>query len=134
MTDRETIKALIEQAYEARRTEDLEGIIAVFHPEARFELAGSKQHTPALGAAKGPQELRATVAGLIKAFQFVQRDIITTVIDSEQAAVHSRVKLRFIPKDRTVTTDILDLWKFRDGKIVELVEFVDTALVNELTR
>jgi ketosteroid isomerase-like protein len=40
--------------------------------------------------------------------------------------------MRFIPKDRTVTTDILDLWKFENGKVVELVEFADTALINHL--
>jgi ketosteroid isomerase-like protein len=71
---------------------------------------------------------------LIGAFEFVERDVVSLVIDSEQAAVHCRVKLRFIPKDRTITTDLLDLWTFRDGKVVELVEFVDTALVNELMR
>jgi ketosteroid isomerase-like protein len=71
---------------------------------------------------------------LVAAFEFVQRDIVNLIIEGQQAAVHSRVKLRFIPKDRTVTTDILDLWKFEDGKIVELVEFVDTALINNLTR
>ncbi len=29
-------------------------------------------------------------------------------------------------------TDMLDLWKFENGKVVELVEFVDTALINHL--
>ena len=134
MPDRETIKALIERAYEARRTGDIEGIMAVFHPDGKFELAGSKEHTATVGTAQGHQELRATLAGLVAAFQFVQRDIVSIVIEDERAAVHSRVKLRFVPKDKTVTTDLLDLWKFRDGKIVELVEFVDTALVNDLMR
>jgi ketosteroid isomerase-like protein len=132
MTDREAIKAMIGRTYEARRTNDLEGLLALFHPEARFELAGSKQHTQAVGAAQGHQELRMMLASLIAAFQFVGRDIIATVIEGNQAAVHSRVTVRFIPKDQTVTTDLLDLWKFQDGKIVELVEFADTALVNHL--
>jgi uncharacterized protein (TIGR02246 family) len=134
VTDREAIKALIDRAYEARRTEDLEGILALFHPDARFELAGSKQHTKVAGAANGHHELRATLTGLIAAFQFVRRDVINTVIENDQAVVHSRVTLRYVPKDRLVTTDLLDLWKFRDGKIVELVEFADTALVNDLMR
>jgi ketosteroid isomerase-like protein len=54
--------------------------------------------------------------------------------ESEQAAVHSRVTLRFVPKDLTVSTDLLDLWKFENGKIVELIEFADTALVNDLMK
>jgi ketosteroid isomerase-like protein len=37
-------------------------------------------------------------------------------------------------KDLTVSTDLLDLWKFESGKIVELIEFADTALVNDLMK
>lgn len=132
--NREAIKALIEKAYEARRTEDIEGIMAIFHPDGKFELAGSKEHTAAAGSAQGHQDLRTTLVGLVATFQFVQRHVISVLIDGDQAAVHSRVELRFIPKDRTVTTDLLDLWEFENGKIIELVEFVDTALVNELMR
>jgi ketosteroid isomerase-like protein len=132
VTNREMIKALIERTYEARRTDDIEGTLAAFHADGKFELAGSKEHTPATGSAQGHQELRVTFAKLIAAFQFVERDILSLVIEDKRAAVHSRVKLRFVPKDRTVTTDLIDLWKFRDGKVVELVEFADTALINDL--
>ena len=134
MADREAIKALIERAYEARRTGDIERTIAAFHPDGKFELAGSKEHTPVTGSTQGHQELRATLAKLVAAFQYVERDIVNLVIEDEWAAVHSRVKLRFVSKDRTVTTDLIDLWKFRDGKVEEFVEFADTALINDLMR
>jgi ketosteroid isomerase-like protein len=132
VTNRDAIKTLIERIYEVRRTGDIEGAIAAFHPDGKFELAGSKEHTATIGKAEGHQELRETFAKLIAAFQFVARDIVNLVIEDERAAVHSRVKLRFVPKDRTVTTDLIDLWKFKDGKVLELLEFVDTALINDL--
>jgi uncharacterized protein (TIGR02246 family) len=132
--DREEIKALIEKAYEARRTEDMDAMIAVFHQDGKFQLAGSQVGTANARIAQGHRELRKTLAELIADFQFVERDIISSLIDGDRAAVHSRVKLRFIPKDRTVTTEVLDLWKVENRKIVELVEFVDTALISDLTR
>jgi ketosteroid isomerase-like protein len=107
--------------------------MAIFHPDGKFELAGSKEHTAAAGSAQGHQELRTTLVGLVATFQFVQRDTISILIDGDRAAVRSHVVLRFNPKDKTMTTEFLDLWKLENGKIVELVEFVDTALVNELT-
>jgi ketosteroid isomerase-like protein len=134
MTDRNTIEALIHQIYEARRTGDIEAILAAFHPEGKLVITGEKTITAAVGTAQGHGELRPTLAGLVAAFDFLERDIVSIVIENEQAAVHSRVKLRFVPKDRTVTTDLLDLWKFENGKIVEFTEFVDTALVNDLMR
>jgi ketosteroid isomerase-like protein len=125
--DSKAIEDLIERAYEARRTEDIEGIVGVFHPDGKFELAGSKDATAVAGVAKGHQELRTTLSEFIANFKFIQRDIVSTLIDGNRAAVHSRVKLRFVPKDRTATTEFLDLWKFENGNIVELVEFADTA-------
>jgi ketosteroid isomerase-like protein len=132
--DREAIKTLIERAYEARRTDDIETILTLFHPDSKFAIAGSKEVTTAARAVQGHQQLRTTFAELIANFQFVQRDILGVLIDGDRAAVHSRVMLRFVPKDKMATTDLLDLWKIKDGKIVELVEFADTALVNNLMR
>jgi ketosteroid isomerase-like protein len=43
-----------------------------------------------------------------------------------------RVKMRYVPRDRTFTTDLLDAFRFKDGKIVELLEFADTALIRDL--
>lgn len=132
--DREAIKSLLDRAYEARRTGDIEEIISAFHPDAKFTLAGSEEVTSVVRVSQGHQELRRTLAGLIDNFQFVHRDILSILIDKDRAAVHSRVSLRFVPKDKTVTTELLDLWKFGEGTIIELVEFVDTALVNDLIR
>jgi ketosteroid isomerase-like protein len=132
MTDRKTIEAVIDGCYAARQKGDIETLMAAFDPDAVFELAGSKQLVPAAEAARGHQNIRETMTGLIAVFDFIDRDIISMVIDGERAAVHSRVKIRFVPRDRTFTTDLLDSFHFRDGKIVELLEFADTALIRDL--
>jgi ketosteroid isomerase-like protein len=134
MTDRKAIQNLIEKAYEARRVGDVEGIVSIFHPNGVFQLAGSKTTTQAVGITTGHDDLRKTMTGLIQAFEFVHRDILTFLIDGDQAAVHSRVQIRVTLKNQMVTTDILDVWKFEDGKVMEFVEFVDTALLNDLMR
>jgi ketosteroid isomerase-like protein len=132
MTDRKTIEAVIDRCYAARQKGDIETLMAAFDPDAVFELAGSKELVAAVGAAQGHPDIRTTTTGLIAAFDFIDRDIISIVIDGERAAVHSRVKIKFVPRDRTFTTDLLDSFHFRDGKIVELVEFADTALIKDL--
>ena len=132
MTDRKTIEAVIDRCYAARQEGDIETLMAAFDPDAVFELAGSKEMVAAVGAAKGHQAVRTTMTGLIEVFDFIDRDIIGIVIDGERAAVHSRVKIKYVPLDRTFTTDLLDSFHFKDGKIVELVEFADTALLKDL--
>jgi ketosteroid isomerase-like protein len=134
VSDPRKIKSLIEQAYEARRTEDIGALMAAFHPDCKFELVGAKPLVQAAGIATGHAELRAVLTALIGKFQFVQRDFVNFVIEDDRASVHSRVVLRYVPKDRSETTEIVDLWKFRDGQIIEFIEFSDTALVNDMMR
>jgi ketosteroid isomerase-like protein len=130
--DRLATQSLIDHLYALRNDGDLEGIVALFHPDCVFEIAGSKANTAVAGTVRGHHELRRALANLIANFEFFERKVIHTVIEGGYAAVHSRVRLRSVPKDRAVTTDILDLWKFEDGKVVELLEFADTALINDL--
>jgi ketosteroid isomerase-like protein len=130
--DRLATQSLIDHLYALRNAGDLEGIVALFHPDCIFEIAGSKAKTAVAGTERGHHEVRRALANLIANFEFFERKVIRTVIEGGYAAVHSRVRLRSVPKDRTVTTDILDLCKFEDGKVVELLEFADTALINDL--
>jgi ketosteroid isomerase-like protein len=130
--DRQAIQSLIDNLYALRNAGDVEGIVALFHPDGVFEIAGSNATTALAGAVRGHQNLRGTLANLIANFEFLERKVIRTVIEGGHAAVHSRVTVRFVPTDRTVTTDLLDLYKFDDGKVIELLEFADTALINDL--
>lgn len=132
--DRDAVRRSLQQTYSKRDSGDIDGTLAAFHPDGRLQIAGAQAHSQAAVLAAGHEQLRDTLARFIAAFGFVRRDIISMVIEDDRAAVHCRVTLRFIPKDQTVTTDLLDLFKFQDGKIIELVEFVDTAAINELMR
>jgi ketosteroid isomerase-like protein len=132
MTDRKTIETVIKRCYAARQKGDIETMMAAFDKDGAFGLAGSKEMVAAVGTTRGHQAIRENMTGLIAAFDFIDRDIICTVIDGERAAVHSRVEIKYIPRGRTFTTDLLDLFLFKDGKIVELVEFADTALIKDL--
>jgi ketosteroid isomerase-like protein len=132
--DREAVRALIEQTYQKRDAGDLDQTLAAFHPAGRIQIAGSKALTPAAVMVEGQGQLRTMLSDFIAAWAFDRREIISMVIDGDRAAVHSRVALRFVPKDKTVTTDILDLFKVQDGKIIELVEFLDTAAIGDLMR
>jgi ketosteroid isomerase-like protein len=132
MTDRKTIEAVIDRCYAARQKGDIETLMTAFDKDAAFGLAGSKEMVAAAGTARGHGAIRENMTGLIAAFDFIDRNIVCMVIEGERAAVHSRVKIKYVRSDRTFTTDLLDLFHFKDGKIVELTEFADTALVKDL--
>ena len=47
-------------------------------------------------------------------------------------AVHSRLEVLFVPKNKSFTSDVLDIFRFEDGKIIKLVEFTDRALIKNV--
>ena len=51
------------------------------------------------------------------------------MVEGDRAAVHSRLVVRHKPTGATHTTDVIDLFTFQDGKIIELVEAADNALI-----
>ena len=133
MTNRETMLAAVRAAYAARGRGDLDGLMSVFHPTAVFTLVGDKNALDVVGSVQGHAVLREAMGGYIAAFEFGERTILSELVDGNRAAIHSRLIVRYKPKDRVWTADILDLFEFEDGKIKELTEFTDTAMIKEMT-
>jgi len=129
MASREAMIDIIKRAYDARGKGNLADLMAAFHPNAVFELKGDKNVLTVAGAVKDHSNVQAVMAEFIGAFEFTKRQIVDTLVEGDRAIVHSRVDIKFIPKGTVVTTDVLDTFRFKDGKIIELVEFADTALI-----
>jgi ketosteroid isomerase-like protein len=132
MASREAMIGTIYRAYDAREKGDIETLMAAFHPNAVFELKGEKAVLEVAGAVQGHPNVRAALTGFIETFEFLKRDIISTTIEDDRAAVHSRLTVRFVPRDFVFTSDVLDTFRFEDGRIIELVEFADTALIKSV--
>ncbi|MBR0708635.1 nuclear transport factor 2 family protein [Bradyrhizobium liaoningense] len=129
MGQREEMLALIRTAYAARRDGDVESLVAAFHPEGVFTLTGDKSALALTGSMEGHPTLRAAFGQFIADFGFESREILAELVDRDRVAVHSRVVVRYNPSGKTFSTEILDLFRFQDGKIAELIEFADTAQI-----
>lgn len=132
MGQREDMLALIRTAYAARGDGDVEGLVTAFHPEGLFTLIGDKSALELTGSMQGHPTLRGAFGQLIADFGFEGREILAELVDGDRAAVHSRVIVRYHPTGKTVSTEILDLFRFQDGKIAELIEFADTAQIKAM--
>ena len=62
MTDREAMRKLIEQAYAARTSGDINGLMAGFHADGVFELAGDKKALALAGAVEGHSNIREAMS------------------------------------------------------------------------
>ncbi|MBR0794213.1 nuclear transport factor 2 family protein [Bradyrhizobium jicamae] len=130
--DREAIQRLVNQAYAARSRGQVEELMEAFGSDATFELFGDKRTLPITCTISGHQNIKQALKQFSTDFEFLEREITSFLVDGDRAAVHSRLKIRFVPKDRTFTTELVDLFRFENGKVAELVEFTDTAQLKEI--
>ena len=127
---RSDIEALVHHIYAVRASNDAAKSAGLFAPGATFQLAGSPG--PGRVAATSGDDMHAMMQSLVAAWEWLEHDILDLVVEGDKAAVHYRAKMRFIPTNQVVTTDLFDLVTFAGGKIVRLVEFCDTALATDL--
>lgn len=123
MAQREEMLAMVRRAYAARDNDDAESLVAAFHPKGLFTLMGDKNALELTGSVEGHPSLRDAFSKLIEDFGFEGREILAELVDGERVAIRSRVNVRYRPTGKAVSTEILDLFRFQDGKIVELIEF-----------
>jgi ketosteroid isomerase-like protein len=132
MGNREVILDVVKQAYAARGRGDLEGLMATFHSDAVFTLVGDDKAFDLAGSIHGHDRVREALRGFIANFDFAERKILSEVVEGDRAAVHSRLVVRYGPTEETRTTDVLDVLTFKDAKIIELIEFADTAQIRDM--
>jgi len=126
---RDAIVALIDVYYRSRLANDVDRCVAHFAPDASIRIAGSHDASPIAGSSSGPMAVRRQTIELIGSWQWLSMRIESMTIEGDRAAVHFQLTTRFQPTGDVVSSELLDLLTVRDGKIVSLVEFVDTALV-----
>jgi ketosteroid isomerase-like protein len=132
MASRDEMLQTIMRACKAREEGNIEGLMAAFHPNAAFELKGDKRLLEVAGTVEGHSNVRRALSQFIEGFQFKKRDILEEIVEGNHVAVHSRLEVLFVPKNKSFTSDVLDIFRFEDGKIIKLVEFVDTALIKNV--
>lgn len=129
MTDRDTVLRTIDKAYAARIKGDKDALAAMCAPGARLELAGYKPFLA--GYAAGPAGFAQTANQLIDLVSFEGVDRVDAVVEGQRAAVHWRAKLS-VDGGEPFETALFDLWEVdREGKIVSLLQFADTARLRD---
>ena len=132
MENREVLLDQVRRVFKARDAGLLDDLMAECHPDVVFTLAGDQSASEMAGCMCGHSEVKQAAAKLIDTFQFVQRDILTELVDQDRVAVRSRITVRSRPTNMTRETEIMDLFRIQHGKIVELIEFADTALIKTM--
>lgn len=126
MAERAQVEAFLRDAYAARQRENIDEIISLFHPAACFGVLGGRE------PATDVQQCRSVLGGILDTFQLLDHSIHSIVIDGDKAAVYWRGKFRGRATGEVGETDLVDVIELKDGRIVWMKSFFDTALAARL--
>ena len=131
MTDRSTLESAIQEIYRARDANDIDALMEWIDPGCSFRIAGTGRLGPMTQPVDDPVSLRTTLMALMESWDLADVGNAGLHIDGDTAFVHRAGQVRFIPTDTRFDTEFVDKFTFRDGHVVELIEFVDTLAVAE---
>jgi ketosteroid isomerase-like protein len=129
---REEMERLVRDVYGARLGNNLEAARNYFSPDSCFTLNGCPKASPIALSLSGKPAIDQLLTTLFETWEWLEQDIHHSLIDGDRAAVHYRLKVRFKPTGEIITTQICDLLRLRSGKLMEITQFLDTALVGQL--
>lgn len=134
MTSRAQIESTLKALYAAREKGDVDGVMKDVADDAAFELNGRGTGVPAMAAVtRGKSAIRSAVQDLVDNFRFRNWKPVSFIVDGEKAALHWTAEITFVPTGKSEKFDVVDAVTFRDGKIVNIRQNTDTALVMSLT-
>jgi ketosteroid isomerase-like protein len=130
---RNEYERLIHTFYESRLANDADACLAHFSPTASFRLIGTPL-PPGGAPPPSPDAVRRQVHDMVHTWEWKAFDLQSIAIDGDRAAVYYRLTTAFKPTRDILTTDVVDLMTFANGKVTSFIEFVDTALVERFMR
>ena len=128
--DRARMLETVDGGLAARARGDKEAMRAFLAPGATFRSAGDRYSFGAVPA--GPAAARDVLGELVDLIRFHHYERLDTIIEGRRAAIRWRIDFS-IGGGPVASTEVFDLWTFdEEGRIADLLQFVDTALLAQL--
>lgn len=123
---------LIDRVYALRAADEKSALRPLWAEHAEYRAIGQGPMLPSVPV--GPQDAPSAVEQLMDLFQFHDFERLDAVAAGDRVAVRWKVSLSRKGKpDEKVETELCELWRLtEDGKLKELVQFADTALIARL--
>jgi ketosteroid isomerase-like protein len=122
----------LQDFYEARLSNNADRCMQFFAAHSKFRLAGSANASAIARASDSLSAIRDQVTELVRVWTWKDMEIYNRVIDGDTAAVRYQLTTVFNPSGELITTEIVDLVKVSEHKVVEFHQFVDTAAIERL--
>jgi ketosteroid isomerase-like protein len=131
MSDATPNKSTLEHIYRRwheTRGGSLEEMIDVFADDIEFgSLADGADPVAFTAPAKGKEQMRGYFNGLLTDWSMIHYTIDHMIAEGDRIAAVGSTAWIFKATGKKVETRKVDVWRFKDGRVVEFYEYFDTA-------
>jgi ketosteroid isomerase-like protein len=121
-----TTRAAVTELYDAYASRDFERVAAMIDEDVDWIIYGPVQVFPFVGHRRGRRAVLEALGGIAKDFILERYEPRIIIVDGDRAAVMSDVAFQQRSTARTVSTQLANFLRFRDGKLIEFREFANT--------
>lgn len=121
------VRERLARLYGARRDGDGAAFAAAFAEDGVFHLVGDTRLVPQAGPRRGRAAIAAVIADLYSSYEYVDALIVDMAVDLNAAVIRRQLTLRSRDTGGVAEFEAADFIRLRDGEIVELKQFIDTA-------
>lgn len=121
------VRERLTELYGARRRGDADGFASGFAEDGIFHILGDTRLLPETGPRQGRRDIARVISQCYRQYEYVDALIIDVIVDINLAAVRRQLTLRSRDTGAVGEFDVMDFIRLRDGEIVELTQFMDTA-------
>lgn len=129
MSSREEIEGLVLQLQAARDTQSTERTLACMDQSCTFRVVGTDGLGPLTAVNDTPEKLRSAATALIDVWDLSGLRNVSIHVDGNTALVHRAGTVMYKPTGVTMPSELMEKIVFKDGKIVEYLQFADTYLI-----
>lgn len=120
-------KDLLSRCYDAYALSDPEPLVSLFDDEASYNSVARCDDFSFAGPCHGRRAVLDNIARIHADYDLEKYAINRMIAQDDLVAVHADVGFRYKSTGNLVAIDKVDLFRMRDGKIIEFNEFFDTA-------
>lgn len=121
------LKERLSELYAARRNGNAEGFADGFAEDGVMRIMADSRLVPEAGPFHGRAAIAKGIRKLFENYEYVDGLIVDIVADVDLAVIRRQLTLRSRVTGAIGDFDVADFIRFRNGEIVELTQYMDTA-------
>ena len=121
-----TTRAAVTDLYAAYAGRNFDRVAELIHEDIDWIIYGPVQIFPFAGHRQGRNAVLAALADIAKTFELERYEPRIMIVEDDRAAVMSDVAFKQLSTGRTLSMQLANFLRFRDGRVIEFREFANT--------